>query len=604
MFHGETRFARAPAEVWPILSDTNRRNEVVQGIEAFTVEAEPAPDGSVRRHARGRLGPLRVEWEEGFGEWVENRYWRQVRHYTTGPLRSLSGEMRLVADNGGTRVQYHYEVSWDSLLGGLIVRLGGLERVANEIVETAEAMIAALDDVAAAPVSKTVPTLDDAQRARLETCIAEIADEGGLAHRLGEFLMTASAVDLKRMRPLALAREWGVPAAAVVDLCLAAKSAGLLTLHWGILCPRCRGAKAEVTNLYELPKGVHCESCNIDYERDFAANVELLFTPAGWLRELPEGEFCMMGAASTPHVKVQRLVEPGGMLSEELALPAGGYRLRTVEAGGQSDVECDGVRFPEIVARSESVDAGAAAAPGHIVLRNESARPLHLVVEEREWTADALTGPQVIAMPAFRELCPEQVLRPGDDVTIGQVSILFSDLKGSTALYAEIGDGTAYGLVRDHFAFMAERIRGHRDVLVKTMGDAVMAAFAEPADALATALSVQRDVATFNAEHGPAALVVKFGMHRGECIAVNTAGVLDYFGTTVNIAARLQEESLGGDIVLSDDIMADSATAEALSASYHSQQFSYILIEYININMLEIYIVLDRPSPFLYVPIK
>ena len=144
-------------------------------------------------------------------------------------------------------------------------------------------------------------------------------------------------------------------------------------------------------------------------------------------------------------------------------------------------------------------------------------------------------------MPAFRELCPEQVLRPGDDVTIGQVSILFSDLKGSTALYAEIGDGTAYGLVRDHFAFMAERIRGHRGVLVKTMGDAVMAAFAEPADVLATALSVQRDVATFNAEYGPAALVVKFGMHRGECIAVNTAGVLDYFGTTVNIAARLQE---------------------------------------------------------------
>ena len=208
-------------------------------------------------------------------------------------------------------------------------------------------MIAALDDVAAAPVSKTVPTLDDAQRARLETCIAEIADEGGLAHRLGEFLMTASAVDLKRMRPLALAREWGVPAAAVVDLCLAAKSAGLLTLHWGILCPRCRGAKAEVTNLYELPKGVHCESCNIDYERDFAANVELLFTPAGWLRELPEGEFCMMGAASTPHVKVQRLVEPGGCYRRSSRCPRAAIACAPSRRAGSPTSSATASAFPK-----------------------------------------------------------------------------------------------------------------------------------------------------------------------------------------------------------------------------------------------------------------
>ena len=168
-------------------------------------------------------------------------------------------------------------------------------------------------------------------------------------------------------------------------------------------------------------------------------------------------------------------------------------------------------------------------------------------------------------MPAFRELCPEQVLRPGDDVLIGQVVIMFSDLKGSTALYREIGDGTAYGLVRDHFAFIAERVRIHNGILVKTIGDAVMAAFVEPVDGVRAALSVQRDVAQFNAGHGPNAISLKFGLHLGECIAVNTNGVLDYFGTTVNVAARLQDKSQGGEIVLSAEVMADPQVSGLLT---------------------------------------
>ena len=273
----------------------------------------------------------------------------------------------------------------------------------------------------------------------------------------------------------------------------------------------------------------------------------------------------MMGAASAPHVKVQREVAPGGAITVPLALAAGSYRLRTVEAGGQCDVQHDGAAFPEIVAKGDRIEAGPPAEPGQVTLRNASDRPLSLVLEARAWTMDALTGPQVISMPAFRELCPEQVLRPGDDVVIGQVAIMFSDLKGSTALYAEIGDSAAYSLVRDHFAFFAERVRRHRGILVKTMGDAVMAAFDEPADAVRAALSVQRDVAAFNAEHETAAIVVKLGLHRGECIAVNTAGTLDYFGTAVNVAARLQGESLGNDIVLSGAIVDDPVVTQVLA---------------------------------------
>ena len=57
-----------------------------------------------------------------------------------------------------------------------------------------------------------------------------------------------------------------------------------------------------------------------------------------------------------------------------------------------------------------------------------------------------------MTLQAFRDLFSTEVLRPGDEVSVRRVTLLFSDLKGSTALYERIGDATAYKLVREHFA--------------------------------------------------------------------------------------------------------------------------------------------------------
>jgi class 3 adenylate cyclase len=181
--------------------------------------------------------------------------------------------------------------------------------------------------------------------------------------------------------------------------------------------------------------------------------------------------------------------------------------------------------------------------------------------------ADALTADRVTALQAFRDLFSDDVLRPGDEVAVGHIALLFSDLKGSTALYQSIGDASAYHLVRDHFAFMAKVIRDHEGAVVKTIGDAVMAAFVSPAQAVAAAIEIQRRIAAFNGKGGGAGqpLVIKLGVHGGPTIAVTLNDRLDYFGSTVNMAARLQGESHGGDIVLSPEIAEDVSIAPVLS---------------------------------------
>ena len=87
-------------------------------------------------------------------------------------------------------------------------------------------------------------------------------------------------------------------------------------------------------------------------------------------------------------------------------------------------------------------------------------------------------------------------------------------------------------------------MRDHDGAVVKTIGDAVMASFGDPADAVKAALAMQ---ARDRCDHE---LVLKLGIHVGPSVVVTLNDRLDYFGSTVNMAARLQGQSQGGDIVL------------------------------------------------------
>src|SRR5262245_35775592 len=103
-----------------------------------------------------------------------------------------------------------------------------------------------------------------------------------------------------------------------------------------------------------------------------------------------------------------------------------------------------------------------------------------------------------------------------------------------------------------------------RGALVKTIGDAVMAVFPSSEDAIEASLEIQHEFTEGAIAQGDPALHVKIGLHRGPCIAVNANELLDYFGSTVNIAARVQSASVGGDIVVTDEILSDPGVERVL----------------------------------------
>lgn len=556
------------AAAWEVLTDTARVN-LEAGNAAYGVTEAVEADGTVLRRATGKVGPFSARWEERFGQWVEHRWALQERRFDSGPFRRILFASRVEPlSERTTRIMVKGEIAWQGLLGGALARLGILRRLVDDRVALLQRLSEAAASGPGIGIALSVPTLPAEGERRLRTVLDKLRQrhDGELLSRLERLLRQAPETDLSRLRPLALAERWEMPAGPVIALLLDAHREGLLTLRWELLCPRCRGGKSAATNLYELPRGTHCPSCNIDYERNFSSNVELVFRPEAWLRPVTDGAFCLLGPMTTPHVKVQHLLEPGESVTLDAGLSPGHYRLRTLERGGEADLDWPGDNgFPELLVADDGVRPGRAAAPGQITLRNLGTLPRHAVIEARDWVADALTGDRVIQMPAFRELCPEQVIRPGDEVEIARACVMFADLKGSTALYARIGDAAAYGLVRDYFAFFAERLRDAGGILVKTMGDAVMASFTDPRTAVDLALVMHRDLAAFSARHGAGAVAAKIGIHAGPCVAVNTGGLLDYFGATVNLAARLQSQSDGSDIVLSRELAVDPAVAAAVA---------------------------------------
>lgn len=567
----EWSFDQPASVMWPLLADTARFNEAA-ALPKHQITEIPQADGSVHYFGAAKMGPFHLKWQEKPVNWVTEQWFEHTRYFQNGPLKTLTADLQVEPKGAGCHVRYTMALEPANLLGRLMSgrMFAGTKVTFTRMIEEAAAFAAGQRPV---PFTYQAPAVDAAKRSRIDAMVAAIEatpNGHGLARKLADHLLSAQEVDLWRVRPLALARLWGSTPLQAIELCLQAVRAGLLELRWDLLCPRCRVAKGWSGGLDRLPQGAHCGSCNIDYERDFSRNVEASFHPAPSVRALESGEYCMWGPMSVPHVKAQVLLQSGETREVKAVLPFGPYRFRTLEPGPEADVDWRAGGMPTLVIGPDSVAAAEPAAPGTLRLVNRSERPRIALIEDRSWVADALTADRVTALQAFRDLFSEDVLRPGDEVAVGRIALLFSDLKGSTALYQAIGDASAYQLVRDHFAVLANVIRDHEGAIVKTIGDAVMAAFVSPAQAVAAALDIQARIVAFNRQPGAAAnrpaVAIKLGVHAGPTIAVTLNDRLDYFGSTVNMAARLQGESRGGEIVLSPEVAEDAAVRPLLAA--------------------------------------
>jgi adenylate cyclase len=573
--------ASEPAALWPFISDTERLNRAA-GLGALELAPNDA-GGAARFVVKTVSGGFPLEYEERPFEWVENERFVVRRIVRKGLANDTENAFELAPlPNGGTRLTVR--VSVDPKLRALspVVKLQ-VGRIVDRMLKELERIDAELSQ--GRPSIFKLPSSNVAgealERARTAFDGRVKAGERELAARLVQFVSLGPDADVSRIRPFELADRWHADRRRVLALCLEGVRAGLLELSWEIVCPSCRTASNNTPVLKDLPPEGHCQLCDISFEIELDRAVEATFRPARGLRPVDQGPYCIGGPARTPHVFAQSVIAANGAAS--LPVPAEAARYRVFARGGAvASLEVvDGA--PTDATLELKADAFAPAAVrlapgGRLEIVQRAGPERHVKLERLEYASLAATAHLVSTIPEFRREFASDVLRPGLTLRVAKSTLLFTDLTNSTALYTAVGDARAFSLVQAHFELIAGIVEGHDGAIVKTIGDAVMAAFVREADAVRAAVAMQRAFPEFrrDREHARESYL-KIGVYAGPCYVVTANGILDYFGQSVNVAARLQSAANAGEIVMHHDLAGAARAAGWLDGAVLGDRFEATL---------------------------
>jgi class 3 adenylate cyclase len=428
----------------------------------------------------------------------------------------------------------------------------------------------------------------------LFAALRERADPGAAAAI--ERLVTSGADrELARINVLAFSAAHGLDEEKTIAAFLHAAQLGIFELSWDVLCPTCRGVLDITTTLQDVHNEPYdCALCGRSFEVSLDELVEIVFTVSPRVRKIPAhdpdtlpfwdyyrqvfwssavdlsedglkkliGEFTLFG----------RELKPGETATAAFDAPEGwvlifdpvshfGHYLKVAPARAQAlqkvSLSFEGTHAPTTTTELQS-------GPVELTLTNRTTKRALPVVwlETKEYDAlvgkrrPNLTAKRIFTNQTFRDLFRTDTLAVDQGLKILNLTFLFTDLKGSTELYARVGDLVAYELVRGHFRLLTEIVAAEGGAVVKTIGDAVMATFASPERALAAALRMRASIGAVGQETRREDLILKIGIHEGPCLAVMLNDRLDYFGQTVNIAARVQG------LAVSDAIFATKPVVE------------------------------------------
>ncbi|MBE7439780.1 MAG: adenylate/guanylate cyclase domain-containing protein [Spirochaetales bacterium] len=367
--------------------------------------------------------------------------------------------------------------------------------------------------------------------------------------RMLTYIVSADDLDLYRIKLIPLAARWQMPPRDLLKVALFGVQAGALTMSWDVICPHCRGVREELSSLAALPSRGFCEICLIDFDTSGVNGLEIVFHVHPALRKVKKRWFCSAEPATRPHIKIQQTVEPRESRDLQSALETGQYRLRRKGESFMSWLEVQpDAQTNRLEWRSSDQNPLNVVGPHPaLILRNESSAPQTFIIEDIHWPLQALRPADLFNLQQFREIFPAESVSPDLFLEVGEQTILFTDVVNSTGFYLSRGDGEAFGVIRDHFQVLYQIADFFDGGVIKTIGDSAMMAFASPSRAFAAASRIAREFGNASAN-----IQLRLAMNTGPCIAVRLNSGIDYFGQTVNYAAKLLRAVEGGQVALSE----------------------------------------------------
>ncbi|MBI2606948.1 MAG: adenylate/guanylate cyclase domain-containing protein [Deltaproteobacteria bacterium] len=412
---------------------------------------------------------------------------------------------------------------------------------------------------------------------------------------------------LFRVNPIALASEKNIAETESIDLFLHATKLGLFEMNWNLLCPFCSDIVTSFASLKTVHSHFFCTMCREGTDATLDDFIQVSFTVSPQIRtiaahdpeslsvqdyylkyrfsregRIPGGprfieaiprmlkHMSYFAPGEKKNIRIE--LERGQIMGHDLLNNAGFmYDVSETRAKG---IQAVSVRFSET--KAEPDQGSALSGTTDFEIENTAAKKASLLllafppghVNSPLEFEPYLSGKKLLSTQSFRDLFRTEVIEGEEGIGVRDLTFLFTDLKGSTELYDRIGDLKAFALVRQHFDTLGKVVSGNRGAIVKTIGDAVMATFLSPEDAIKAATGMIDEIQEFNDGPDGKRIILKIGVHKGASIAVTLNERLDYFGQSVNIAARVQGLADAEEIYVTEDVYGFPGVRELLS-SYH-----------------------------------
>jgi len=424
-----------------------------------------------------------------------------------------------------------------------------------------------------------------------------------IADAIENVVRSGSDRQLCRINVPAFAKEHGLDEEGTVAAFLHAASIGLFDLSWNVLCPGCGGVLDTNASLKTVIKEEYvCALCASGYAPTLDELVEVTFTVVPRVRRI---------AAHDPHslplLEYLRQIYWGSgvdvgeeafddimekVVIDSIELSAGEKGVLSLQLPQQFiivfEVVTHSVQFIDIQGeptrerqtlslvydRDHAHNQTLVMRPGPVRIafeNNTGERVMPAVLRAGDDLHDFLmnrrpflTAKRLLTNQTFRDLHRTDTVAIDQRLKITSLTFLFTDLRGSTELYERVGDLVAFDLVQAHFQVLHGIVASEAGAIVKTIGDAVMATFPTPDRAVAAAVRMREAMRELNQKSGKEDLLLKIGLHEGPCIAVAMNDRQDYFGQTVNIAARVQGLADSQSIYVTGGVVDDAKSAAFL----------------------------------------
>ncbi len=523
------------------LTNTSLVNKKLQVPDRFEEES----NGSL--FISSKILGMKSRWEEKPWRWIYGDYIIADRVHEYGPLITEHAVIQVspVQElSNHYRVYFYYFAEMRFKFVQLLYLLG-FKFFGKKLAEVVESLVNNPHKIVKAG-------LDDPLSQQTFLKFHEMGIPDHIAKNMAALMYHSDDDDVYKIQLPLLSKEWDVPIEELIKAFLKASYHKFFLISWDVICPHCKGTRSQFKHLQDLLEHNSCEPCQLDFQLNSLDLIDATFKINPEYRVVKEVTYCAAEPFKKVHMFTQEKLLPDERQSFLLNLKSGEYRLRILGHKQQLSIH---------VSCSDSVgihwdckDSKKLTHVGshiNISIHNSLEQSITYILEAIITPQNYLSPLTIFNEKLFKKLYTTESLPAGVQLRLPVQILFFTDIVDSTKFYQKVGDVKAYKQIKGHFDIISDVLDKHNGIIIKTIGDAVMATFKDPINVIEATKSIISEV-----EQAPHLdFKLRFSVHHGEVIAVNFNTGLDYFGDSVNVSAKLQGIANANELAMSEDFL-------------------------------------------------